>query len=167
MHDHGMGATTAASLLAVVGLFDLFGTIGSGWLSDRVDPRYLLVAYYSLRGVALIALPLFLGPGIDPPLLVVMVLFGLDWVATVPPTALLCTRIFGTERGPIVFGWVFASHMIGAAVAAAVTGVIRDAAGDYATAWYLAGALALAAGLACLAIPRPLPAHVSQVPQPG
>jgi MFS family permease len=154
LHDHGMGATAAASLLAVVGLFDLVGTLGSGWLSDRVDPRYLLVAYYGLRGTALIALPVFLGPEIDPPLLVVMVLFGLDWVATVPPTALLCTRIFGTERGPIVFGWVFASHMIGAAVAATVSGAIREAAGDYATAWYLAGALALAAGLACLAIPR-------------
>jgi predicted MFS family arabinose efflux permease len=143
----------------VVGLFDLFGALGSGWLSDRVDPRYLLVAYYGLRGIALIALPIFLGPAIDPPLLVVMMLFGLDWVATVPPTALLCTRIFGPERGPIVFGWVFASHMIGAAVAAAVTGSIRQAAGDYATAWYLAGALALAAGLACLALPRTLPAR--------
>ncbi|MBK9740314.1 MAG: MFS transporter [Actinobacteria bacterium] len=153
MHDHGMAATSAASLLAVVGLFDLIGTLGSGWLSDRIDPRYLLVAYYGLRGMALVALPVFLGPDIDPPLLVVMVLFGLDWVATVPPTALLCTRIFGPERGPIVFGWVFASHMVGAAVAAAVSGTIRDAAGDYASAWYLAGALAVVAAFACLAIP--------------
>jgi predicted MFS family arabinose efflux permease len=136
-----------------VGLFDLIGTLGSGWLSDRIDPRYLLVAYYGLRGMALVALPVFLGPDIDPPLLVVMVLFGLDWVATVPPTALLCTRIFGPERGPIVFGWVFASHMVGAAVAAAVSGTIRDAAGDYASAWYLAGALAVVAAFACLAIP--------------
>ena len=154
MHDHGMGATTAAGLLAVVGLFDIIGTIGSGWLTDRFDPRLLLAAYYSLRGIALIALPAFLGPDVDPPLLVVMMLFGLDWVATVPPTAILCTRIYGPERGPIVFGWVFASHMIGAAVAAAVTGAIRQANGDYSTAWFLAGALALAAGLACLAIPR-------------
>ena len=159
MHDHGMGATAAAGLLAVVGLFDIVGSLTSGWLSDRIDPRYLLVGYYGLRGTALIALPLFLGPDIDPPLLVVMVLFGLDWVATVPPTAILCTRIFGPERGPIVFGWVFASHMIGAAVAAAVTGAIREAAGDYATAWFLAGVLALAAGAACLAIPRTRPAR--------
>lgn len=154
MHDHGMAATSAATLLAVVGLFDLVGTIGSGWLSDRFDPRLLLVAYYGLRGSAMIALPAFLGPDIDPPLLVIMVFFGLDWVATVPPTALLSTRIFGPERGPIVFGWVFASHMIGAAVAAAASGAIRDAAGDYATAWFLAGALALGASLACLAIPK-------------
>ena len=91
-------------------------TIGSGWLSDRIDPRILLVVYYALRGSALIALPVFLGPDIDPPLLVIMVFFGLDWVATVPPTALLCGRIFGPERGPIVFGWVFASHMVGAGI---------------------------------------------------
>jgi sugar phosphate permease len=153
-HDHGMGATAAAGLLAVVGIFDLLGTIGSGWLSDRFDPRLLLAAYYALRGIALLGLPILLGPDIDPPLLVIMILFGLDWVATVPPTALLCTRIYGPERGPIVFGWVFASHMIGAAVAATVTGVIRDAAGDYATAWFLAGALAVLAAVAALAIPR-------------
>lgn len=154
MHDHGVTATAAASLLAIVGIFDLVGTIGSGWLTDRVDPRYLLVAYYGLRGIALLALPLVLGPQIDPPLIVMMILFGLDWVATVPPTATLCTRIWGPERGPIVFGWVFASHMIGAAVAATVSGAIRDALGDYAAAWYLAGALAVIAALACLAIPR-------------
>ncbi len=153
MHDHGMGATTAASLLAIVGLFDIIGTTGSGWLTDRFDPRILLGVYYSLRGIALIALPLFLGPAIDPPLILVMMLFGLDWVATVPPTAILCTRIYGPERGPIVFGWVFASHMIGAAVAAAVTGAIREINGDYSTAWFLAGALALGAAVACLAIP--------------
>ena len=167
MHDHGMAATAAASLLAVVGLFDLIGTLGSGWLSDRVDPRYLLFVYYGLRGTALVALPVILGPDIDPPLLLIMVLFGLDWVATVPPTALLCARIFGPEKGPIVFGWVFASHMIGAAVAAALTGAIREAAGDYATAWYLAGLLAVVAAFACLAIPRATTAEHSQVPQPA
>lgn len=156
-HDHGMGATAAAGLLAIVGIFDLIGTIGSGWLTDRFDPRLLLAVYYSLRGVALLGLPLLLGPDIDPPLLVIMVLFGLDWVATVPPTVVLCTRFYGRERGPIVFGWVFAAHMVGAAVAATVSGTIRDAAGDYATAWYVAGALAVLAALASLAIPRSQP----------
>ncbi len=166
MHDHGMAATAAAGLLAVVGIFDIIGTLGSGWLSDRFDPRLLLAVYYALRGTALIALPVFLGPDIDPPLLVIMVFFGLDWVATVPPTALLCTRIFGSERGPIVFGWVFASHMVGAAVAAAATGAIRDAAGDYATAWFLAGALALLAAIAALAIPRsPASTPRNRIPQ--
>jgi predicted MFS family arabinose efflux permease len=160
-HDHGMGATAAAGLLAIVGIFDLIGTIGSGWLTDRFDPRVLLAIYYGLRGVALLGLPLLLGPDIDPPLLVIMVLFGLDWVATVPPTVILCTRFYGRERGPIIFGWVFAAHMVGAAVAATVTGVIRDSAGDYATAWFLAGGLAVLAAIAVLLIPRrrssPLP----------
>lgn len=156
-HDHGMATTAAAGLLAVVGIFDLIGTIGSGWLTDRFDPRLLLGIYYALRGVALLGLPLLLGPDIDPPLLVIMILFGLDWVATVPPTVILCTRFYGPEKGPIIFGWVFAAHMVGAAAAAVVTGFIRDAAGDYATAWYLAGALAIAAALAVLAIPRTQP----------
>jgi sugar phosphate permease len=154
MHDHGMGPTTAASMLAIVGIFDIIGTIGSGWFTDRVNPRYLLFAYYLLRGAALICLPLILGPAVDPPLIVVMIFFGLDWVATVPPTATLCRQIYGVEKGAIVFGWVFAAHMIGAAVAAAVSGAMRSSSGDYLSAWLLAGALALLAGLACLAIPR-------------
>ena len=107
---------------------------GSGHGLSWCDPRILLGAYYGLRGIALIGLPILLGPNIDPPLIVVMILFGLDWVATVPPTAILCTRIYGREKGPIIFGWVFASHMIGAAAAATATGYIRDSAGDYATA---------------------------------
>ena len=154
MHDHGMGATTAAGLLAVVGLFDLIGTIGSGWLTDRMNPRILLGIYYGLRGVALIALPILLGPEVDPPIIIVMILFGLDWVATVPPTAMLCREIYGIERGAIVFGWVFAAHMVGAAAAAIVTGSIRVQLGDYFTAWILAGILALAAAVAALAIPK-------------
>lgn len=155
MHDHGVTATTAASLLVIVGAFDIIGTVGSGWLTDRFDPRILLAIYYSLRGIALIALPIILGPDIDPPLLLVMVLFGLDWVATVPPTVTLCREIWGPERGAIVFGWVFAAHMIGAAMAAAVSGWIRVTAGDYAFAWWLAGVLALAAAVMSLRITRP------------
>lgn len=155
MHDHGVGATTAAGLLVIVGVFDIVGTVGSGWLTDRVDPRILLAVYYSLRGVALLAIPFILGPEIEPPLLLVMVLFGLDWVATVPPTVTLCREIFGVERGAIVFGWVFAAHMVGAAIAAAVSGWIRVAAGNYTTAWWLAGVLAVIAAGLSLAITRP------------
>lgn len=155
MHDHGMGVTTAAGLLAVVGVFDIIGTTGSGWLTDRFDPRYLLVAYYTLRGLALLALPAIIGPDVEPPVLVVMVFFGLDWVATVPPTATLCRAAFGVDAGAVVFGWVFAAHMIGAAAAAEVSGAVRAMTGDYLGAWLLAGGLAVAAGLACLAIPRP------------
>lgn len=154
MHDQGVAATTAAGLLAVVGIFDIIGTIGSGWLTDRFDPRILLLVYYCLRGGALIALPLILGPSVDPPLLVVMILFGLDWVATVPPTVTLCREIYGVEKGAVVFGWVFAAHMIGAAAAAIASGAIRSATGDYVAAWILAGCLAVLAGIACLAIRR-------------
>jgi MFS family permease len=155
MHDHGVTATTAASLLVIVGIFDIVGTVGSGWLTDRFDPRVLLGIYYGLRGVALIALPILIGPDIQPPLLLVMVLFGLDWVATVPPTVTLCREIYGVDRGAVVFGWVFASHMVGAAIAAAVSGWIRVSAGDYATAWWLAGILAFVAAALSLAIARP------------
>lgn len=154
MHDHGVSATTAASLLVIVGIFDIVGTVGSGWLTDRVNPRILLAIYYSLRGIALVSLPLILGPQVQPPLLLVMVLFGLDWVATVPPTVTLCREIYGPETGAIVFGWVFAAHMVGAAAAAAITGWLRVSTGDYSTAWWLAGALALAAAIAAMAIPR-------------
>jgi sugar phosphate permease len=153
-HDHGMGATTAAGLLAVVGIFDIVGTIGSGWLTDRMDPRKLLAVYYGLRGLALLAVPALLGPDVDPPLLVVVALFGLDWVATVPPTVVLCREAFGAERGGIIFGWVFAAHMIGASAAAAVSGAIRAASGDYTSAWVLAGVLAVVAAAASLTLPR-------------
>lgn len=155
-HDHGMAATTAAGLLAVVGIFDIVGTIGSGWLTDRYDPRLLLSVYYALRGLALLAVPALLGPTVEPPMLLVVALFGLDWVATVPPTVVLCRTAFGAERGGIVFGWVFAAHMIGAGVAAAASGALRAASGDYTSAWLLAGALAVAAAVGSLLLPRPV-----------
>lgn len=151
-HDHGMPATTAAGILAVVGICDLVGTIGSGWLTDRFDPALLLAAYYGLRGVALLAVPLILGPSVEPSIVIVAALMGLDWVATVPPTVVLCRTYFGAERSGIVFGWVFAAHMIGAGVAAAVSGAMRSAAGDYTGAWLLAGVLATAAAVGSLAL---------------
>jgi sugar phosphate permease len=153
-HDHGMHATTAAGLLAVVGIFDIIGTVGSGWLTDRIDPRLLLAVYYGLRGLALLSVPALLGPSVEPPLLVVVALFGLDWVATVPPTVVLCRAVFGPDRGGIVFGWVFAAHMIGAGVAAAASGALRAASGDYTSAWLLAGALAMTAAAASLVLAR-------------
>jgi sugar phosphate permease len=153
-HDHGMQATMAAGLLAVVGIFDIAGTIGSGWLTDRFDPRRLLAIYYGLRGVALLAVSAVLAAQVNPPLLVVVALFGLDWVATVPPTVVLCSKAFGPERGGIVFGWVFAAHMIGAGVAAAASGAMRAASGDYTSAWILAGALAMTAAAATFLLPR-------------
>ena len=143
-HDHGMSATTAAGLLAVVGVFDIAGTIASGWLTDKFDPRKLLVAYYGFRGVGLLLLPWLLADQVHPSMILFVVIYGLDWVATVPPTAALCRQIFG-DRGTIVFGWVFASHQIGAATAAFGAGVIRDVFGTYTYAWWGGAALCLIA----------------------
>ncbi|MFC9999585.1 MFS transporter [Nocardia sp. NPDC127526] len=155
-HDHGMPATTAAGLLALVGVFDVAGTIASGWLTDRVDSRYLLLGYYALRGLSLLALPALFAPGVEPSMWAFIIFYGLDWIATVPPTVALCREHFG-EDGPVAFGWVFASHQIGAAIAAAGAGVIRDLQGSYSLAFYIAGALCGLAALMSIAIRR-LPA---------
>ncbi|MFC0531886.1 MFS transporter [Phytohabitans kaempferiae] len=152
-HDHGMAETTAAGLLALVGLFDIAGTIASGWLTDRVDSRILLGAYYALRGGSLLVLPSLFAETAGPTMLVFIVFYGLDWVATVPPTVVLCRQYFG-DAGPIVFGWVFASHQIGAAVAATGAGLVRDQLGTYALAWYAAGALSIGAAVLSLLLYR-------------
>jgi MFS family permease len=152
-HDHGMPETTAASLLALVGIFDVVGTIFSGWLTDRVDSRVLLGVYYALRGVSLLVLPSLFARTAHPSMLVFIIFYGLDWVATVPPTVALCRQNFGMS-GPIVFGWVFASHQVGAAIAAVAAGIIRDQLGDYAAAWYGAGALCLVAAVLSMRIGR-------------
>jgi sugar phosphate permease len=151
-HDHGMPQTTAAGLLALIGIFDMVGTIASGWLTDKVDPRWLLFGYYALRGLSLLFVPALLGPDIQPSLFLFIVFYGLDWVATVPPTIALCRRHFGVARSGVVFGWVFASHMVGAGVAASYAGWARSSTGDYFTAWLTAGGLCLFAAMACLAI---------------
>ncbi|GAA0449306.1 MFS transporter [Actinoplanes capillaceus] len=141
-HDHGMPQTTAATLLALVGVFDVVGTIASGWLTDRVDSRILLGAYYALRGLSLLVLPSLFAATAHPSMLIFVLFYGLDWVATVPPTVTLCREYFGAA-GPIVFGWVFASHQFGAAAAATAAGLARDRFGDYTMAWYVAGGLAI------------------------
>lgn len=163
--DHGMSEVTAASLLALVGFFDIFGTIGSGWLTDRWNSRRLLCWYYGLRGLSLFLLPLALhSTGLT--LLIFVVFYGLDWVATVPPTAALSTEIFGRERGGIIYGWIFASHQLGAAFAAYGAGVIRTMSGDYLLAFVTAGALCLVAAVAVLVIP-PARARWAIAPEPS
>ncbi len=152
-HDHGMTETTAAGLLALVGLFDIAGTILSGWLTDRVDSRVLLGVYYAGRGLSLLVLPSLFAQSAHPSMLVFIIFYGLDWVATVPPTVALCREYYG-ERGPVVFGWVFASHQFGAAVAATAAGAVRDQLGDYLYAWYGAGVLSLIAAVLSLALRR-------------
>jgi predicted MFS family arabinose efflux permease len=145
-HDHGMATTTAAGLLMLVGVFDIVGTVASGWLTDRIDPRWLLLIYYTFRGVGLLLLPWLLAATVHPSMVVFIVVYGLDWVATVPPTVVLCRRLFG-DQGTIVFGWVFASHQLGAAAAALTAGIVRDSFGTYTYAWFGGAALCALAAL--------------------
>lgn len=151
--DHGLPETAAAGLLAVIGIFDIVGTIASGWLTDRINPRYLLVAYYGFRGVGLLILPYLLSASIQPPIILFVVIYGLDWVATVPPTVALAREVFGAD-GPIVFGWIFAAHQIGAAIAATTAGLVRDSFGSYTPAWLGAAGLCAIAAIVSASISR-------------
>jgi predicted MFS family arabinose efflux permease len=164
-HDHGMPETTAANLLALVGIFDIAGTIASGWLTDRLDARLLLGWYYALRGLSLLALPMLFASSPHPSMLVFVIFYGLDWVATVPPTIALARRAFGAQDGTIVFGWVFAAHQLGAAAAAAIAGALRTSLGSYTLAWWGAGVLCLVAAVMSVSIgrSRPVPAVVLPV----
>ena len=153
--DHGIPEVTAASALALMGAMNFVGTIASGWLTDRYDPRRLLAVYYSLRGLSLLLLPFvteFAG------LAVFAVFFGLDYIATVPPTVALVADRFGRMNVGAVFGWVFFSHQVGAALASYLGGVARDSLGDYTAAFLAAGVLAILAALIASRVNRePLP----------
>ena len=142
-HDHGMSQVTAASLLALIGVFDVVGTITSGYLTDRIDPRKLLFFYYSLRGLSLFLLPSILFSTVELSTLVFVIFYGLDWIATVPPTVMLCRQVLGPEKGAIIYGWVFAAHQIGGSIAAFGAAVLRIKFGDYAAAFYITGVLCL------------------------
>ncbi|CAM5708571.1 MFS transporter OS=Streptomyces alboniger OX=132473 GN=CP975_15215 PE=4 SV=1 [Streptomyces alboniger] len=150
-HDHGMPVTAAASLLSVIGLCNVAGTVGSGWATDRFDPRRLLTAYYALRGLTLFALPLLLGATVDAPIVAFAVLFGLLDVATVPPTVALCRTHFGADA-PVVFGWVSAAHQVGAGAVAFAGGLARDAFGSYDVVWVGVGVLCAVASLTVLTV---------------
>ena len=152
-HDHGIPEVRAASLLALMGVFDLVGTTGAGWLSDRWSSRWLLAWYYGLRGLSLFFLPFALG-GSETGLWVFAVWYGLDWIATVPPTLRLATDAFGAERAPIMFGWIGAGHQIGAALTAFGAGWIRTTLGDYHLAFSSSGALCLLAAALALQVGR-------------
>ena len=151
-HDHGLTEVTAASLLALIGVFDII-TMGSGWLSDRYDNRRLLWWYYSLRGLSLLFLPFAFAAGV-PGLALFVVFYGLDWVATVPPTVRLTGDLFGVQRVGTVFAWMLASHQLGAAIAAYAAGAMRTSLGDYRLTFLIAGALCLVAGMLVMQINR-------------
>jgi sugar phosphate permease len=148
--DHGIPEVTGAALLAAMGIFDFFGTTASGWLSDRWNNNYLLAWYYGLRGLSLMFLPFafdlsFMG------LSVFAMFYGLDWIATVPPTVRLTTRCFGKEKVGLMYGWISAAHQLGAA-AAFGAGVIRTDLGDYLAAFIFAGMLCVGASMMVLFI---------------
>jgi len=151
--DNGIPEVQAAGMLAAMGVFDIIGTTCSGWLSDRFDNRVLLCTYYGLRGLSLLYLPYsdfsFYGLG------VFTMFYGLDWIATVPPTVRLTSERFGLERGPLVYGWIGAGHQFGAAVAAFGAGVLRVQTNRYVEAFLLAGAACLVAATLAMLIRRP------------
>jgi sugar phosphate permease len=149
--DHGIPEVTAASLLAAMGIFDLIGTTASGWLSDRVDNRLLLFMYYGLRGLSLFLLPAALDLSFGG-LSFFALFYGLDWIATVPPTVRLSNKAFGSEASPLVFGWIAASHQLGAGTVAFAAGSLRTFTGSYSAAFQVSGILCIAAAFAVLAI---------------
>jgi sugar phosphate permease len=156
--EHGFAEVTAAGALGVMGMMNVVGTVSSGWLTDRYDNRVLLAAYYGFRALSLLFLPWIIDV---PPLLVFAVVFGLDYIATVPPTANLTAQIFGRASVGTLFGWIFFAHMVGAALAAYLGGIARDALGDYTLAFLSAGALGLVAVGFSLAIRRRQPAYAT------
>jgi sugar phosphate permease len=158
--DHGFTAGTAAGALALMGVFNFTGTIVSGYLTDRFDPRKLLLTYYVFRGISLLFLPA-LHSSTD--IVIFSVLFGLDYIATVPPTVALVADVFGRNNVGIVYGWVYAAHMLGAAILAQVAAIIRDESGTYTLAYLTAGWMAVAAGVVILALRRATP-HGAGVP---
>ncbi|RKP45030.1 MFS transporter [Pararobbsia silviterrae] len=151
--DYGIDEVRGAGLLAAMGIFDLFGTTFSGWLSDRFNSRYLLFWYYGLRGLSLIYLPFAFGfEFFGLPLFALF--YGLDWIATVPPTVRLANDVYGKSAAPIVFGWVVAGHQLGAAFAALGAGYLRASLGSYTVASVISGSLCLCASLMVLQINR-------------
>jgi predicted MFS family arabinose efflux permease len=151
--DVGLSETASAGFLAVIGVFDILGTLFSGWLTDRCDSRHLLCFFYFFRGAALVLLPLALSAG-QAALWPFAVVYGLDWVATVPPTAALCTHCFGKERSNVAFAWCFCAHQIGAAAASAGAGGVRTALGSYSLIFYASGGLCVITAAAVLCVGR-------------
>jgi MFS family permease len=150
--DHGVPEVKAAGTLALMGAMNFVGTVGSGWLTDRFDPRKLLGCYYTFRGLSLLLLPILITS--DLGLVAWAVLFGLDYIATVPPTVALVADTFGRRQVGSVFGWVFFSHQVGAALAAYLGGVARVAFGDYQLAFYIAGLLGITGAALALRVNR-------------
>lgn len=152
--ENGMPMTVAATLLAVMGIFNVFGAAGSGWLTDYISERWLLATYYSLRGVSLVLLPLFMTSTVQTEMVIFAIGYGLLDLATVPPTIALCREFYGKEDGPVIFGWISAAHAIGAGAMAFFGGVTRDLVGSYTMVWIGSGILCVIAALLSLGFRR-------------
>jgi len=169
-HDHGIAEVRSAQLLAVMGIFDILGTTASGWLSDRYSSRHLLFGYYTLRGLSLLYLPYTLRTGEAASLGMFAVFYGLDWIATVPPTVKLTSQAFGRENTGVIYGWIGASHQLGASLAAFGAGAIRTVSGGCEPAFWTAGVLCVLAGTAFLTVGRrsfsaaPVPEAIAAAP---
>lgn len=164
-HDVGISEVRAAGLLAMMGVFDILGTTASGWLTDRFSSRYLLFGYYALRGVSLMFLPHTLAAGGNT-LNWFAIFYGLDWIATVPPTVRLTTQAFGRENTGVIYGWIGASHQLGASLSALLTGALRTSFGDYSPAFWIIGAICVLTGFAFLFLRKSLSGHGAHVASP-
>ena len=153
-HDHGIPPVRSAQLLAMMGVFDIVGTTASGWLTDRYSSRHLLFGYYTLRGLSLLYLPYTLEMGAAGALAGFAVFYGLDWIATVPPTVRLTEEAFGRANTGVVYGWIGASHQLGASTAALGAGAVRTLLGSYEAAFWTAGLLCVIAGFTFLTLGR-------------
>ena len=165
-HDYEIAEVRAAGLLAVMGVFDILGTTASGWLTDRFPSRYLLFAYYALRGLSLLMLPFTLAHG-SVALGWFAIFYGLDWVATVPPTVRLTADNFGAENTGVVYGWIGASHQLGASFAAIAAGTIRTELGRYDVAFWFSGALCFLTAFVFLSPLLDRKRIVDSVPEPS
>jgi MFS family permease len=160
--DHGIPEVEGAGLLAAMGVFDLIGTTASGWFSDRFDGRWLLFWYYGLRGLSLLYLP-YSGFSLYG-LSLFAVFYGLDWVATVPPTVRLANELFGKEDAPIIFGWLLAGHQLGAGATAFEAGLLRTMLGSYLVPVLISGGLCVMTALIVLRIRRGRAGELEPVP---
>ena len=160
-HDFGIPEVRAAKLLALMGIFDIVGTTASGWLTDRFSSRYLLFAYYALRGLSLIYLPHTLAHGAEN-LNWFAVFYGLDWIATVPPTVRLTANAFGRENTGVIYGWIGAAHQLGASLAALIAGMVRTVMGDYRPSFWSIGILCFLTGFVFLISRNALEHSVSE-----
>jgi predicted MFS family arabinose efflux permease len=153
--DHGIPEVNSATMLAIIGAFSLIGSAASGWLCDRFNPRFLLFWYYGLRGLSLALIPFSQFDVVS--LSIFSVFYGLDWVATGPPTVALTNQVFGRREAPVIVAWIFAGHQVGGGIAALGAGFVRSATGDYLLAFLISGLVCLLASMLVLRIGRPQP----------